>query len=398
MRCPARFIAAAALAAVSLVPSSVPSRAGGVQPSLPPAFASFLAEEARATPSEREALLAGSPLVKLLDADPTKEVSVLGAVWVNAPRGMYIEQMKHIEQFERGSAFRVTKRISEPPNADDFAALTITDQDFEDLKDCKLGECVLKLDEDGLQTLRAEVDWRKPTAKADVIALFRRLALQYVNGYREGGNARLGVHRDKERPTFVANEFRSMIDRLPRLAAELPDITRYLLEYPNATLANSTDFLYWQETQFGLRPTVRISHLVIQERPDQAVVASKMLYASHYFWTALELRVLLPDPGRGPGFWLVTVNRSRSDGLSGFTGRVIRGRVRSAVEDGMRAALTATKKRLESLDQSSANPPSSGSSRQAAHDARWSRDAQRTRDVMSSRLFGTAPASSKPTH
>jgi hypothetical protein len=77
------------------------------------------------------------------------------------------------------------------------------------------------------------------------------------------------------------------------------------------------------------------------------VVASKMLYASHYFWTALELRVLLPDHTRGPGFWLVTVNRSRSDGLSGFTGRVIRGRVRSEVEDGTRAALTATKTRLE---------------------------------------------------
>ena len=73
-----------------------------------------------------------------------------------------------------------------------------------------------------------------------------------------------------------------------------------------------------------------------------------MLYSSHYFWTALELRVLLSDPARGPGFWLITVNRSRSDGLSGFTGRVIRGRVRSEVEEGTRAALNATKAKLES--------------------------------------------------
>ena len=57
--------------------------------------------------------------------------------------------------------------------------------------------------------------------------------------------------------------------------------------------------------------------------------------------------LLLPDPARGPGFWLVTVNR-RSDGLSGFTGRVIRSRMRSEVENGTRAALTATKTRLES--------------------------------------------------
>jgi hypothetical protein len=348
MRCPVGFIAATTLAAVSLVQLPVASRANGAQSPFPPALASFLSEEAHLTQSERDVLLAGDPLVKLLDADPSTEVAVFGAIWVNAPSAAYVQQVKNIEQFERGGAFRTTKRIGAPPVADDFAALTISDQDFEDLKDCKIGDCVLKLDAEGVETLRTEVDWRKPTAKADATALFRRLALDYVNGYLEGGNAKLGVHRDKDRPTFVATEFLSMINRLPRLTAELPGLTRFLLEYPKATLANSTNFLYWQETQFGLRPTVRINHLVIQERPDLTVIASKMLYASHYFWTALELRVLLPDAARGSGFWLVTVNRSRSDGLSGFTGRVIRGRVRSEVEDGTRAALTATKTRLES--------------------------------------------------
>jgi hypothetical protein len=62
------------------------------------------------------------------------------------------------------------------------------------------------------------------------------------------------------------------------------------------------------------------------EEPGGAIVASKMLYASHYFWTALELRVLVRDPSRGQGFWFVTESRSRSDGLSGFTGHVIRAR------------------------------------------------------------------------
>jgi hypothetical protein len=72
-----------------------------------------------------------------------------------------------------------------------------------------------------------------------------------------------------------------------------------------------------------------------------------MLYASHYFWTALELRVLVPDPARGKGFWFVSVNRSRSDGLSGFTGKIIRGKVRGEAEKGMIAALAATKSKLE---------------------------------------------------
>ena len=61
----------------------------------------------------------------------------------------------------------------------------------------------------------------------------------------------------------------------------------------------------------------------------------------------IEIRALLPDPARGTGFWFATVNRSRSDGLSGFTGRMIRGRVRSEVEKGILAAMKSTKQLLE---------------------------------------------------
>jgi hypothetical protein len=72
-----------------------------------------------------------------------------------------------------------------------------------------------------------------------------------------------------------------------------------------------------------------------------------MLYASHYFWTALELRVLVPDPARGAGFWFVSVNRSRSDGLSGFVGSLIRGKVRGEAQEGMQAMLNVTKTMME---------------------------------------------------
>jgi hypothetical protein len=72
-----------------------------------------------------------------------------------------------------------------------------------------------------------------------------------------------------------------------------------------------------------------------------------MLYASHYFWTGLEIRVLLPDPSRGTGFWFVTVNRGRSDGLGGFTGMIVRRRVHSEVQNGALAGLRMTKRRLE---------------------------------------------------
>ena len=76
-------------------------------------------------------------------------------------------------------------------------------------------------------------------------------------------------------------------------------------------------------------------------------IASKLLYASHYFWTALDVRVLVEDPARGPGFWFVNIARSRSDGLDGFTGSMIRGKVQNEAQKGIEAVLKATKARVE---------------------------------------------------
>jgi hypothetical protein len=175
----------------------------------------------------------------------------------------------------------------------------------------------------------------------------RRLLQEYVSGYMAGGNDRLAVYRDAERPTSVGDEVRALVNGMPVLAATMPDVREYLLNYPRATLPDATSLFYWQETQFGLKPTIRVSHLVLRERPDEAVVASKMIYATHYFWTTLELRYLLADPSRGPGFWFVTTTRSRVDGLTGFMGFFIRRKVRSGVLEGTHTVLQATKRRIE---------------------------------------------------
>jgi hypothetical protein len=55
----------------------------------------------------------------------------------------------------------------------------------------------------------------------------------------------------------------------------------------------------------------------------------------------------LPDPARGPGFWFVNIIHSRSDGLSGFLGHVIRGRIREAGRAGVERSLRAARKALE---------------------------------------------------
>ena len=334
------------LAVLASVLLTVPPKESIQATKLPARLESYVSEAVKLSSDERRLLMSGAPVTKLLPGDDSKEVAVFGGVWVNAPIRRYVEAVKDIERFEHGGGFKVTKLISNPPQPEDFAQLRLPGEDIEDLRDCRVGDCEVKLGEQALQRFKKEINWNDSNAAAAANKLMQQLAYDYVVGYLEGGNERLAVYRDRSRPTFVAQEFEAMTSQMPELTTFMPDMRRYLLGYPTVTIPSATSFLYWQETVFGLKPTMRISHLTIREDPE-TVVASKMLYASHYFWTGIELRALLPDPPRGPGFWFVTVNRSRSDGLGGFTGMVVRSRVHSEVRDGAMAGLKWTKERLE---------------------------------------------------
>jgi hypothetical protein len=72
------------------------------------------------------------------------------------------------------------------------------------------------------------------------------------------------------------------------------------------------------------------------------VIATKQIYASHYFHTTLELRFLFDDDRRdgGAGAALVSITRSRNDGMTGvkglFLGPVISRRSRTGVANYLR--------------------------------------------------------------
>jgi hypothetical protein len=314
---------------------------------LPPRFDAYLNGVVKPTAHERRRLLEGAPLIKLLDSDASKEMAVFGAIWINAPMRRYVEAVQDIERFESGKGFNVTKRISVPPTLENFAQMHLTAEDVSDLRTCRVGDCEVKLGERALEQFRTQINWSAPDARQAADALMRRLTFEYVVEYLNGGNERLAVYRDDAHPRRVADEFRGMVDTMPQLTPYMDEVRRFLLEYPAVTMPDTTGFLYWQETEFGLKPTIRVSHLAIREGVDDTVVASKMLYASHYFWTGLELRVLLRDPARGPGFWFITINRSRIDGLTGFMGMFVRWRVRSGVQEGALTVLEGAKRRVE---------------------------------------------------
>jgi hypothetical protein len=292
-------------------------------------------------------LKTGRPVAKLLKGTVDDEVAVFGAAWIDAPVGDYVRTVEDIEQFEKGGHFQKTKRISDPPVQEDFAELNLGDEDIADLKKCRVSRCELKIGKEAIERFHQEIDWSEASADADARALFRQIAFDYVISYERGGNPELAVYRDKHKPIRVEGEFKQIVDEMSPLLRNQPSLRQYLLEYPDAPLSNGTSFMYWQQLQFGLKPTIRINQVVISEEADMTAIASKLLYANHYFRAALDLELLIPDKSRGPGFWLVTQKRLRADGLTGATGTMVRQRIEKDAVDGLTGALWSIRSRLQ---------------------------------------------------
>lgn len=337
------------LAVVSLavaVAIAAPGAEQATTPRFPAALETHIGKVAHLSASERRRIYEGGAVTKLLDSDVTREVAVSGVVWINVPLGRYLERFRKIEQHEAGEGFHITRRFSEPPRLQDLDELRLPDEDVADLRACQVDECELQLSEHAINLFGKNVDWTARDARATADRVMRRWLYDYITGYIEGGNDRLAVYRETSASVPVASVFKTIVDHSVSLAA-YPELKQYLLEYPKATLPSADTFFYWQEASFGLKRTIHLSHVVIAERPLETVILSKMLYATHYFWSALDVRVLVPDPARGAGFWFVTASRTRIDGLTGFTGFFVRRRVRSQVQEGTMRVLTTTKRTLE---------------------------------------------------
>ena len=95
----------------------VGSRAAGQRTALPAKLESYFNSAGAISAEQRRQLLAGQPITKLLDADAIEEVAVLGAIWIAAPTRRYVEAVMNIESFESGGGFKVTSRISAPPDS-----------------------------------------------------------------------------------------------------------------------------------------------------------------------------------------------------------------------------------------------------------------------------------------
>ena len=293
------------------------------------------------TPEEVDALTSGRAVTKAFDGGDN-ELRLFGAIWIDAPEQTYLRAVANGNDADVVGG-RGRHRISDPPREQDVAALHIPDADAAALRDCQRGDCALKVTDDTLRQIR-EINWSSSTSAASAQALMRTMALSVVTAYRKSGNAALGVYVDDPHPVSAGREVTDVIREMPLLDNQM---RQYLLSYPNGELPKATSHFEWQLEQFGLKPTLRINHIVIVPAPDHVVVVSKQIYASHYIRAALDVREFIPDPARGEGFWLVDVSVARVDGFMGLRGHIIHQRARSQGVARLEKALQSTKLGLE---------------------------------------------------
>jgi hypothetical protein len=309
----------------------------------------FFKQYAGLKKGEIAAISSGRPVAKILPTPTPAEILVFGAVYVNASPDSYLALEKDIDALGKLPNYLAIRRFSSPPQISDLQGFTLDREDIEELRNCKPDDCIVQLPVEAIDALRRSVDWSAPDVALQVNALVQAMALEALLAYQRGGNAALGTYRDLSAPAQIAGQFEALVSRFEPLPVYLPDLRRFLLEYPNYELPGAESQFYWEKVKFGLRPTLRIVHAVVYRGsgPGPAyATAAKQLYASHYFHTALDMTACVTTAGR-PGFFLVTMKGSEQAGLTGVKGSFVRkvavGKVRSSLEE----ALAGTRRALE---------------------------------------------------
>jgi hypothetical protein len=278
-------------------------------------------------------------------------VFVFGTVYVEASPESYLKLASDVDALRKLPGYLAIQSFSDPPQLSDLAGFTLEKQDIEELKNCKPGHCEVQLPTDAMEGFKQSIDWSAPGAANRVNRLARQMAFQALLNYMNGGNTALGVYRDKNHPAAVAETFETLITRLNALPVYLPELNEYLLEYPKAKSDKVQTGFYWEEVNFGLKPTFRIVQRVVYRGASPSdpayALAEKQLYASHYFETALDLTVCVRDAQR-PGFYIITVKGSKQAGLTGLKGSIVRKVAVDKARSSLGRVLATIKQTLES--------------------------------------------------
>lgn len=313
----------------------------------------FLTRGLRLSAQEVRTLDRGETIARVLPTGDSRDVAIFGAVQINASRAFFTERQRDVTRALKTATRTKVQRFSEPAVASDAQLIDISNDDLEELRDCRPNACTFKLPATDMQSFRAAMA-SGADAKARVTAFAASRMVEYVNDYRARGNAAMLVFDDRG-SIRSSDALIGLLRDSSYVFSAVPSLGQHLIDYPRSSLPGATEVIFWSRDEMPhLRPVLRITHQTIyspSDRHDLTVVASKQLYANHYFEAGLEALAAVDRAASGglsAGITVVAIRRYRFDHLPSGGLLNIRGRVTGGLRDNVAADLKRLKRDTES--------------------------------------------------
>lgn len=320
---------------------------------LPERFQNLLQKQMNVSEASLASLERGETVTKLLKTRAKKEVAALGIVRINAPVDRFLDKFRNIADFKKTAAVLQIGKFSNPPRLADLKGLTLDPCCLEAIRNCKTGDCDMKMSAEMMTRFQQELSPSGADYQERANVLAHRLLFNYLEAYLQTGNAALIEYHDGTKAVRLADEYRSLLEQSQFLADYAPEFYRYLEEFPKAVSPNIEDFIYWSKEKYGLKPVLSLTHVIIYKRrianSTEVLIASKQLYANHYFEGSLGLTAFV-EGSQGPatsGSYLMYLNRSRADALQGWFLGVKRSLIGGRVRIGLAKNLRLVKSKIE---------------------------------------------------
>src|SRR5689334_24967573 len=173
-------------------------------------FQQALREKAAFNEHDFAALELNQPVVRLIPATDKREVAVTGLVNINAGAEEVLRSYRDSMMRKNNSAILEIGSFGSSPALADLNGLTLEPGDIDDLKECIVGDCDIKLSAPMIERFRKEIDWAAPDYQLAVTNLFKKMLIEYVRDYRARGEAALIEYNDKPAEVSLADEQRTL--------------------------------------------------------------------------------------------------------------------------------------------------------------------------------------------
>jgi hypothetical protein len=296
---------------------------------------------------ELDELERGAIVKHSIDTTAPGEIAVAGGVRVNVSKDRFLARLRDIVRFKQGDDIVQIGRFSNPPALGDLAPLTVDSSDF-DPRDCRVGDCGVRLPADAIRRAAQELDVNAPDLQQRASAWFKQILLDNVTAYVSGRGARMAQYDDGSAPPIrPLDEFAAMMKNTPAIAALVPGLAEHLREFPHRPVSGAEDFLYWSKEKFGMAPFITVTHVtIVCASPRTCVATTKDVYSSRYLDASLALTIAT-DAGSQNAIYLVYANRSRANALKGLFSGMRRAIAERRARGGLEASLKTLKERLE---------------------------------------------------